>query len=78
MCLVTILWQQSYLLIKNRIKLVVSVQEIACEELEYYGIYDPNIISVAVSIIFFKLIEYGGEIIFKFILSQVKKKKFIS
>ncbi|MGL6339617.1 MAG: hypothetical protein ACRC80_10805 [Waterburya sp.] len=79
MCLVTIFWQQSYLLIINNwINLAITIYTIACEELEYYGIYDPSIISVAVSIIFFKLIEYGGEIIFKFIFSKVKKEIFIS
>lgn len=79
MCPITIFWQQGYLLvINNWTELAITVQEIIGEEVEYYGIYDPSIIGVAVSLIFFKLIEYGGEIIFKFIFSQVTNKMFIS
>lgn len=67
MCLFTIFWQQSYLLVINN-----------WDEVEYYGIYEPNIISVTSSLIFFKLIEHGAEIIFKFILSKVTKEIFIN
>jgi hypothetical protein len=57
MCFVTNLWQQSYLLITNWIELVFS----AGEEVEYYGIYDPNIINVSIELICFKFIEHFGE-----------------
>jgi hypothetical protein len=67
MCLVTTLWQQSYLLTTNWIELVISTSE----EVEYYGIYDPDIINVTISLICFQLIEYLGEKMFKFILLKI-------
>jgi hypothetical protein len=70
MCLVTTLWQQSYLLTTNWIELVIS----ASEEIEYYGIYDPNIINVIISLICFQLIEYWGEIFLKSAFLKLRNK----
>jgi hypothetical protein len=67
MCLVTTLWQQSCLLITSWIELIISAQE----EVEYYGLYDPNIINVIISLICFKLIEYLGEKMLKSIFLKV-------
>jgi hypothetical protein len=70
MCLVTTLWQQSYLLTTNWIELVIS----ASEEIEYYGIYDPNIINVTIGFLCFQLIEYWGEIFLKSAFLKLRNK----
>jgi hypothetical protein len=67
MCLITTLWQQSYLLITNEIEVIISAQE----EVEYYGLYDPSVINVIISLICFKFIEYLGEKMLKSIFLKV-------
>lgn len=42
---------------------LVCVQEIALEDLEYYAVYDPNLVAVVLSIVMFKPIEYLFELI---------------
>ena len=71
MCLLTILWQHSYLLMRtNWIELAIETQTVISEEAEYYGIYDPNLINTAFSMIGLKIIEAGAKIIFERIVSQ--------
>jgi hypothetical protein len=67
MCLIITLWQQSYLLITNGIEVIIS----AGEEVEYYGLYDPDVINVIISFICFQLIEYWGEKMVKSIFLKV-------
>lgn len=41
---------------------LVCVQEIALEDLEFYAVYDPNLVGVVLSMIMFKPIEYLFEL----------------
>ena len=65
MCLL-ILCQQSYLLIvANWIQLAIAIQTTIFDEAEYYGIYEPNIINTAFSMIGFKIIEFGSTLLWQ-------------
>lgn len=44
---------------KNWLELIVSIQDTIFEEAEYYGIYEPNIINVACSMIIIGMLEYS-------------------
>ncbi|WP_172657344.1 hypothetical protein [Myxosarcina sp. GI1] len=55
-------------------KLAISTQEAIIEEAEYYGIYDPSIINVGLSMMCFKLIEYWGEIFLKSAFLKLSNK----
>ena len=74
MCLLTIIWQKSSLLIKkNWIDWVIEAQIVIFEEAEYYGVYDPNLFSTTFWMVSLKLIEIWSQILFEKIIFRIKK-----
>ncbi|OKH26205.1 hypothetical protein NIES593_03800 [Hydrococcus rivularis NIES-593] len=56
-------WKLRWAIAPNSyISTLMILHEIALEDLEFYAIYDPNIFSVAVTILMFKPIEYLLEV----------------
>lgn len=53
----------------------VYCQSILAEEVEYYAMYDPDIINVAFYLIVFKAIEYLGKLCFNFLESSLTLEK---
>ena len=79
MCLLTIIWQKSSLLIKkNWIDWAIEVQIVIFEEAEYYGIYNPNLFDTTFWMVSLKLIEVGSQILFEKIVVKSQKISTIS
>ena len=79
MCLLTIIWQKSSLLIKkNWVDWAIEAQIVIFEEAEYYGIYNPNLFDTTFWMVSLKLIEVGSQILFKKIVVKSQKISTIS
>ena len=79
MCLLTIIWQKSSLLIKkNWIDWALEAQIVIFEEAEYYGIYNPNLFDTTFWMVSLKLIEVGSQILFEKIVVKSQKISTIS
>ena len=79
MCLLTIIWQKSSLLIKkNWIDWAIEAQIVIFEEAEYYGIYNPNLFDTTFWMVSLKLIEVGSQILFEKIVVKSQKISTIS
>lgn len=63
------------LLVINLSGAIFDIKKIISEEVEYYAIYDPNIINVLASIALLELIEHLGRIAFAFFRFLWQKSK---
>ena len=74
MCLLTIIWHKSSLLIKkNWIDWAIEAQIVIFEEAEYYGVYDPNLFDTTFWMVSLKLIEIWSQILFEKIVFRIRK-----